>query len=90
MLQERTNPIELNDNQLTKEYKLILFNDDVNTFDYVIESLIEICNHDPITAEQLTMIVHFKGKCTVRVGEMEVLLPMGKGLTNRGLTISIN
>jgi ATP-dependent Clp protease adaptor protein ClpS len=89
MLQEQTNPTEYGKRQLTRERELILFNDDHNTFDYVIESLIEICDHDAITAEQLTLIVHFKGKCAVKSGDFDELLPMKKALTLRGLTVSI-
>lgn len=47
-------------------YKLVLHNDDVNTFDFVIECLIEICKHTPEQAEQCTLLVHYKGKCTVK------------------------
>lgn len=70
-------------------YKLILYNDDVHTFDDVIEALIEICKHDPIQAEQCTMLVHFKGKCTVKTGSMELLKPMHEKLISRSLTSEI-
>lgn len=69
--------------------KLILWNDDVNTFDFVIESLIEICKHTPEQAEQCTILVHYKGKCTVKTGSMDVLKPMHKQLGDRGLTSEI-
>ena len=52
------------------ENKLVLYNDDVNTFDFVIESLIEVCKHTLEQAEQCTMLVHYKGKCTVKTGDM--------------------
>jgi len=65
--------------------QLILYNDDVNTFDFVIESLIEVCGHDPVTAEQCTMIVHYKGKCDVKSGSQEILLPLRNELDSRGL-----
>ena len=58
------------------ENKLVLYNDDVNTFDFVIESLIEVCKHTLEQAEQCTMLVHYKGKCTVKTGDMEMLMPM--------------
>ena len=58
-------------------YKLVLHNDDVNTFDFVIECLIEICKHTLEQAEQCTILVHYKGKCTVKTGSME-LKPMRK------------
>lgn len=69
--------------------QLILYNDDYNTFDFVIESLIEVCGHDPVTAEQCTMIVHYKGKCDVKSGSQEILLPLRNELDSRGLTAAI-
>ena len=70
-------------------YKLILHNDDIHTFDDVIEALIQICKHDPIQAEQCTMLVHFKGKCTVKTGSMDFLKPMHEKLIARSLTSEI-
>ncbi|MBO6184400.1 MAG: ATP-dependent Clp protease adaptor ClpS [Chryseobacterium sp.] len=70
-------------------YKLILHNDDIHTFDDVIEALIQICKHDPIQAEQCTMLVHFKGKCTVKTGSMDLLKPMHEKLIGRSLTSEI-
>lgn len=70
-------------------YKLILHNDDIHTFDDVIEALIQICKHDPIQAEQCTMLVHFKGKCTVKTGSLELLKPMHEKLISRSLTSEI-
>lgn len=69
--------------------KLILWNDDVNTFDFVIDSLIEICNHTPEQAEQCTILIHYKGKCTVKTGSLEVLIPMHEKLLSRGLSSEI-
>jgi len=68
---------------------LILFNDDVNTFDFVIESLIEVCEHNPEQAEQCALIAHFKGKCTVREGDYSSLKPLHEAMTFRGLTVAI-
>ena len=70
-------------------YKLVLWNDDVNTFDYVIECLIEICGHTLEQAEQCTMLVHYKGKCTVKTGSLELLKPMHEKLISRSLTSEI-
>ncbi|MEG1592369.1 ATP-dependent Clp protease adaptor ClpS [Chryseobacterium sp.] len=70
-------------------YKLILHNDDIHTFDDVIEALIQICKHDPIQAEQCTMLVHYKGKCTVKTGSMDFLKPMHEKLIARSLTSEI-
>ena len=70
-------------------YKLVLWNDDVNTFDYVIECLIEICGHTLEQAEQCTMLVHYKGKCTVKTGALEKLKPMHQALLDKGLSSEI-
>ena len=89
MIKERTKPIENTEDQVSEEKDLILHNDDHNTFDFVIETLIEVCDHDPVTAEQLTLIVHYKGKCTIRSGDLEELTPMSQEMSDRGLTVSI-
>ncbi len=68
---------------------LILHNDDFNTFDFVIESLIEICGHNPIQAEQCTMIIHYKGKCAVKKGTLEELMPMHQRFLEKGITSEI-
>ncbi len=70
-------------------YKLILWNDDVNTFDDVIEALIEICEHTLEQAQQCTFLVHYKGKCTVKTGDLEKLKPMHEKLLSRSLTSEI-
>ena len=64
---------------------LILYNDDVNTFNHVIKSLVEICGHDSVQAEQCALIVHFKGSCTVKTGVAEVLNAMCRSLNAKGL-----
>jgi ATP-dependent Clp protease adaptor protein ClpS len=71
---------------LDEKKDLILFNDDVNTFEYIIENLIEICDHEPEQAEQCAMIAHFKGKCGIRSGPAEVLEPMNNQLNSRGIS----
>jgi len=70
-------------------HELILHNDDVNTFDFVIESLVKVCGHDYIQAEQCAVIVHFKGKCTVKNGTWEELEPKCTALLDRGLGAEI-
>ena len=70
-------------------YKIVLWNDDVNTFDDVIEALMEICKHTLEQAEQCTMLVHYKGKCTVKTGSLEELKPMHEKLLSRSLTSEI-
>lgn len=69
--------------------ELVLYNDDVNDFDFVIETLIQICELDPIQAEQITLIVHEKGKCGVISGSLMELKPYYEGLSRKGLTVSI-
>ncbi|MBG0781621.1 MAG: ATP-dependent Clp protease adaptor ClpS [Bacteroidales bacterium] len=68
---------------------LILFNDEVNSFDYVIESLVEVCDHTFEQAETCAWIAHFKGKCAVKSGSDEELRPYKAELINRKLTVSI-
>ncbi|NNK12535.1 MAG: ATP-dependent Clp protease adaptor ClpS, partial [Flavobacteriaceae bacterium] len=58
-----------------KQHEIVLFNDDVNTFDHVIETLIGVCDHTPEQAEQCSLIVHYNGKCTVKTGEYDDLKP---------------
>ncbi|ASK29495.1 Clp protease ClpS [Chryseobacterium sp. T16E-39] len=70
-------------------YKLIVHNDDIHTFDYVIDSLMEICKHTLEQAEQCTILIHYKGKCTVKTGSLEVLKPMHEKLISRELTSEI-
>lgn len=68
---------------------LILYNDDYNTFDFVIESLIKICEHDVLQAEQCTYLVHYTGKCVVKNGTFKKLKPYCEALLERGLTAKI-
>lgn len=68
---------------------LVLHNDDVNTFDFVIESLIEVCDHTVEQAEQCTWLVHYKGKCDVKSGSFDFLEPMCSALLHRGLSAEI-
>lgn len=68
---------------------LIMWNDDVNTFDWVIQTLIEVCHHEPEQAEQCSLIIHFKGKCVVKNGTYEKLKPMCDAITTRGIGATI-
>ena len=70
-------------------HEIILYNDDVNTFDHVIDCLISICDHTPLQAEQCTLIVHYKGKCSVKSGTLFDLKPRLKKLTAADLTAEI-
>ena len=69
--------------------QLVVYNDDFNTFDFVIESLIKVCKHDSIQAEQCTLLIHYKGRCSVKKGSYETLEPMCTALLERGLTAEI-
>ncbi|MDO3694974.1 ATP-dependent Clp protease adaptor ClpS [Wenyingzhuangia sp. chi5] len=75
--------------QLIKDYEIVLYNDDINTFDYVIDALINVCEHDLIQAEQCTMLVHYKGKCAVKTGSYEELKPKCSKLLELGLSAEI-
>ncbi len=70
--------------------EIILHNDEVNSFDFVIEALVKVCKHSLIQAEQCTYIVHYNGKCSVKKGEYEKLRPICEALLNRGLTAEIS
>ncbi|HBK70960.1 MAG TPA: hypothetical protein DDZ39_04760 [Flavobacteriaceae bacterium] len=71
------------------QHEIILFNDDVNTFEHVIDSLIDVCNHTSEQAEQCAYLVHFKGKCAVKTGEYDELKPRCTKLLNLGLSAEI-
>lgn len=82
--------VEVTDETTARERSLTLYNDDFNTFDFVIESLVEICAHDLIQAEQCTLIVHYNGKCVVKNGTYSSLHPMRVALCDRGLSAVIH
>ena len=81
-IQEEVDVLE----QETTLNEIVLFNDDVNTFDHVIDSLIDICDHTPEQAEQCALLVHYKGKCTVKTGEYNDLKPRCISLLTKGLS----
>lgn len=68
---------------------LILYNDEINTFDHVIKSLVEVCGHDSVQAEQCALIVHLKGSCEVKIGMAEVLVSMSRSLNLKGLNSKV-
>lgn len=68
---------------------LLLHNDDFNTFDFVVEALIEVCKHEPCQAEQCAYITHYKGKCDVKKGSKNELRSMRERLAEKGLKVSI-
>jgi ATP-dependent Clp protease adaptor protein ClpS len=74
---------------LASNNEIVLYNDDVNTFDHVIETLIRVCSHTSEQAEQCAIIVHYKGKCTVKTGEYKELRPQCTQLLEAGLSAEI-
>lgn len=72
-----------------KLYAIVIFNDDVNSFDHVIETLIELCDHSKEQAEQCTLIIHFKGKCAVKNGDLDDLTPIRNAICERGISAEI-
>lgn len=69
--------------------EIVVFNDDVNTFDHVIDTLIRVCSHTPEQAEQCSLIVHYNGKCTVKTGSFDKLKPQCTQLLEAGLSAEI-
>jgi len=72
------------------EHEILLFNDDVNTFDHVIEMLVQVCEHSYQQAEQCSVIVHNNGKCVVKTGSYKDLKPRCSKLIDSGLSAEIN
>ena len=78
---------------LTEEEELnhiVLYNDHINTFEWVIECLMAYCGHDTIQAEQCAYLVHYTGKCSIKKGTITKLTPICETLLEKGLTAEIN
>ncbi len=73
----------------TDLYKIVLYNDNVNTFDFVIQMLMRYCNHTLYQAEQCAMLTHYKGKSVVKKGTYEELEPIAGALLDKGLSVEI-
>ena len=88
MLKEVTKTQEDSDvlEAIENSYQVVLYNDEVNTFDWVIECLVEICDHDALQAEQCAMLVHFKGKAIVKSGELTEMQDVCTALCDRDLS----
>ncbi|MFT5761261.1 MAG: ATP-dependent Clp protease adaptor protein ClpS [Polaribacter sp.] len=84
-IQEEVDVLEKEVNQ----HEIVLFNDDVNTFDFVIDSLIDVCEHTLEQAEQCSILIHYKGKCTVKTGEYKDLKPRCSKLLQLGLSAEL-
>ena len=89
MTKEKLSEELLLEEELLKQNEIVLFNDDVNTIDHVIDTLIYACDHTPEQAEQCSIIVHYKGKCTVKTGAYEDLKPRCSKLLQAGLSAEI-
>jgi ATP-dependent Clp protease adaptor protein ClpS len=87
---EKKKTIESNTTDSELNNSLILHNDEVHSFDYVINALIEICNHNQEQAAQCTLLTHYKGKCDVKKGEFKALKPLKRALTDRELIATID
>ncbi|MDN5214411.1 ATP-dependent Clp protease adaptor ClpS [Fulvivirgaceae bacterium BMA12] len=79
----------LEDNDSTKMKDLVVFNDDFNTFDHVINTLVKVCRHSLQQAEQCTYVIHYKGKCAVKKGTYNELKPMKDGISEAGIAVAI-
>jgi ATP-dependent Clp protease adaptor protein ClpS len=86
---EKISEQQLSETDLMHENEIILYNDDVNTFDHVINTLISVCDHTLEQAEQCSLIVHYKGKCGVKSGSYSELKPMCTKLLQAGLSAEI-
>jgi len=87
--QKKTSEELLLEEEVVKQNEIVLYNDDVNTFDHVIDTLIYACEHTPEQAEQCSIIVHYKGKCTVKTGVYDELEPRCSLLLDAGLSAEI-
>jgi len=75
--------------EVEKDSELIVFNDEVNTFNHVINTLIRVCKHSNEQAQQCTLIIHFKGKCSVKTGPIEKLKSACQGILDAGIQAEI-
>lgn len=90
-----SNPHELEetiiavDEVVVDEYNVVVYNDDFNTFEHVITTLIKVCKHTPEQAEQCTWLIHYKGKCVVKSGELDQLRPIKDAICEAGIDAKI-
>lgn len=80
---------EPNKNSMDGETKLILWNDDINTFDYVVESLIDVCAFEEVQATQLALLAHYKGKIILKTGNENDLSAIRYQLDELGLNVEL-
>lgn len=86
---EKVSEKEIVETDSVHENEIILYNDDVNTFNHVIRTLIQVCEHTSEQAEQCSLIVHYKGKCSVKSGTFSDLKPRCTKLLQAGLSAEI-
>jgi ATP-dependent Clp protease adaptor protein ClpS len=89
MVRHKTKPVHKGEELVNTYNDLILYNDEINTFEFVIESLVEVCGHDFEQAEQCALVAHFKGRCAVKSGNYEEMKSMSEELTLRRLTVAV-
>ncbi|MEI6086558.1 MAG: ATP-dependent Clp protease adaptor ClpS [Bacteroidota bacterium] len=75
--------------EITPNFSLIVWNDEINSFEWVIETLIEVCSHSEEQAEQCALFIHYKGKFAVKKGDYDFLKPMCDAITDRGIGATI-
>ncbi len=86
---EKVQEETLVEEQIGNNNQIVLYNDDVNTFDHVIDTLISVCDHTAEQAEQCAILVHYKGKCTVKTGPLEELIRQCSALLEAGLSAEL-
>jgi ATP-dependent Clp protease adaptor protein ClpS len=87
--QEETTTDVLEITETTELMELVVFNDDFNTFEHVIHTLIKVCRHSVEQAEQCTWIIHYRGRCTVKKGTFDFLKPMRDAICEAGIDAKI-
>ncbi len=75
--------------EVASSYQLIVWNDEVNTFDHVIDTLIKVCKHTKMQAEQCTMLIHYKGKCSVKHGSFNEMRKMAEAIIDEGINATV-
>ncbi len=88
-VKEDTEVLVMDETDTGNKSELIVYNDEHNTFDWVIKCFVEIIGHTEAQAEQLSLIIHYKGKATVKVGTLQTLRPLRQALVDRGLSAVI-
>ncbi len=86
---EKHSPKQNQQNTETELYNIVLYNDNVHTFDFVIDMLMRYCNHTLIQAEQCATLTHYKGYCAIKKGTYQKLLPIASTLLEKGLSVDI-